>query len=289
MQINALQAFVAVADSGSFSRAATDLFLSQPAVSKRVGALEQELGISLFDRVGHSIYLTEAGRDLLPRARRLLLELADIKRHLSNLSGEIAGTVSMATSHHIGLHRLPGVLQSFTAQHAQVRLDIRFMDSEAACDEVAKGHLELGIVTLPPAAPAELEVRPVWQDPLDVVVGRRHPLAGRQKISIQDLLQHVAVLPSPETFTGGILRAALGERAGQLNIGMSTNYLETLRMLASVGLGWTLLPRTMRGEDVVALQVPGLRLARRLGIVTHRARTLSNAARAMIDSCLSFA
>lgn len=288
MQFNALQAFVAVADSGSFSKAAASLFLSQPAVSKRVSTLEQELGIALFDRVGHGIHLTEAGRDLLPRARTLLLELADIKKHISNLSGEVAGALAMGTSHHIGLHRLPEVLQAFTGRHPRVRLDIRFMDSEEACDEVAKGNLELGIVTLPTNTPAELEARPVWQDPLDVVVGRGHPLAGRARVDMTGLLQHVAVLPSPETFTGAILRSALGERAVELNTGMSTNYLETLRMLASVGLGWTLLPRTMRGEDLVALQVPGLSLSRSLGIVTHRARTLSNAARAMIDICLSF-
>lgn len=290
MQLNALQAFLAVADTGSFSKAATHLYLSQPAVSKRVGALESELGTPLFDRAGHTVTLTEAGRVLLPRARALLLELTDIKKRICNLSGEIGGTLPMGTSHHIGLHRLPEVLRRFTANHSQVQLDIRFMDSETLCDEVARGTLELAVVTLPTDTPPTLNAEALWDDPLEVVVGTGHALAKSTDVDIGTLLGHRAVLPAPETFTGTILRAALGSHAEALDTGMSTNYLETLRMLASVGLGWTLLPRTMLvGGDLLPLRVPGLVLTRTLGIVTHKARTLSNAARAMIDTCRGFA
>ena len=280
---------MAVAETGSFSRAADRLFLSQPAISKRVGALEAELGTPLFDRSGHAVSLTEAGRVLLPRARELLLELADIKKRIVNLSGEIDGPLPMGTSHHIGLHRLAPVLRHFTASHPGVRLDIHFMDSEVLCDEVEKGALELAVVTLPPETPSTLNARPLWDDPLEVVTGPSHPLTGPSEIGLDELLRHRAVLPSPDTFTGTILRSALGDRSGDLDTGMSTNYLETLRMLASIGLGWTLLPRTMLGDGLVAIRVPDLALTRILGIVTHRTRTLSNAARAMIAACERFA
>ena len=133
MDIGALQAFLAVAESGSFSHAADRVFLTQPAVSKRIAALEHELGTRLFDRIGRRIHLTETGRALLTRARTIIHELDDAKRSIANLAGRVSGELSMATSHHIGLHRLPPGLKAFHTTYPQVHLDLRFMDSEAGC------------------------------------------------------------------------------------------------------------------------------------------------------------
>ena len=287
MDVDALQAFVAVAATGSFSRAASRLFLTQPAVSKRIANLEREFGSALFDRVGRTISLTEAGRALLPRAEKLLLDIADVKRQIANLAGTVAGTLTMGTSHHIGLHRLPPVLNAFTTRYPDVRLDIRFMDSEVVCEGVARGELELGVVTLPLAPRESLRLDPLWADPLEFVVGRTHPLAGVAQPGLEQLLAHTAVLPAADTYTRAILRQALGPREAGLHVGPSTNYLETLKMLATAGLGWTLLPRTMLDEGLTALDVAGVRLSRNLGIATHHGHTLSNAARAMIDACRS--
>ncbi|MGB5065240.1 MAG: LysR family transcriptional regulator, partial [Candidatus Competibacter sp.] len=104
MDIAGLQAFVTIADSGSFSLAAGRLHLTQPAVSKRLAALEAELDTRLFDRLGRAVRLTEAGGMLLPRALRILAEVDDTGRALRNLSGAVAGPLVLATSHHIGLH-----------------------------------------------------------------------------------------------------------------------------------------------------------------------------------------
>ncbi len=281
MNIDNLRAFIAVAETGSFSRAAQQLFITQPAVSKRVAALESELETRLFDRIGHHIVLTEAGDALLPRVRSILLDIEDTRREIGNLSGHIGGRVRIGTSHHIGLHRLPPVLKRCTRRYPEIRLDLRFMDSEDACQAVWHGDLELGIVTLPLQPAPELVSLPVWPDPLAVVVARDHPLTqGRP--GLDDLLEHPAVLPSHGTFTRTVIEQALGERLGELQVAMSTNYLETLLMLVSVGLGWSILPSHMTGTDVVTLDIGNLRMQRTLGIVHHRERTLSNAARALI-------
>lgn len=287
MEFDALTAFVAVAEDESFSRAADRLFLTQPAVSKRIAGLETELQVRLFDRIGRRVRLTAAGRELLPRARDLLDEIADTKRSILNLSESVSGTLSMGTSHHIGLHRLPRVLKRFSTDFPEVQLDIQFMDSEVACTAVAKGELELGIVTLPRDAHEDLHLEALWHDPLGVAVGRSHPLAASSasKTSIKRLLDHTAVLPARTTFTRAILEHRLGDRAADLRVGMSTNYLETLKMLAATGLGWTLLPRSMLDSDLVLLKIPGLEIHRTLGIATHSNHTLSNAAAAMIDAC----
>ena len=181
MDTQSLAAFIEVAESGSFSRAAERLHLSQPAVSKRVAALEEQIGKAVFDRVGRSISLTDAGRALLPYARRALQDIEDGGRALTHLSGQVGGRLSIGTSHHIGLHRLPPVLREFTRLYPSVDLDIHFMDSEVACQAVVAGKLEIGIVTLPTQALPNLEMRLIWPDPLTVVVAPEHPLAKKKK------------------------------------------------------------------------------------------------------------
>ncbi len=113
MDTQSLQAFLAVADCGSFSRAAEQLHLTQPAVSKRIAVLENQTRARLFDRIGRRVSLTEAGRVLLPRARQILVMVDDSRRALGNLDGDVGGELILATSHHIGLHRLPPILGDY--------------------------------------------------------------------------------------------------------------------------------------------------------------------------------
>ena len=278
-----LAAFVEVADAGSFSRAAETLHLSQPAISKRIAALEGQLRTTLFDRIGRKIGLTDAGRALLPYARRVLQDIEDGRRALSQLSGKVGGRLSIGTSHHIGLHRLPSVLRAFTQKYPDVDLDIHFMDSEIACQQVLAGKLELGVVTLPSEPLPQLQSRKVWPDPLDVVVAPTHPLARRRKVTLKELATCPAVLPDEATYTHRIVRAALQKHGIAPRVRLATNYLETLKMLTGIGLGWSVLPRSMLDRSLRAIAIPELKLKRDLGAVWHERRTLSGAARALLD------
>ncbi len=282
MDISALQAFLAVAESGSFSRAAERIYLTQPAISKRIAALEKEIDARLFDRIGRGIHLTPAGEALLTRARNVLKELDDVKRGIANLSGEITGELLVATSHHIGLHRLPGPLKRFHDTYTQVRLNLQFMDSEKACQRVARGDLELAVVTLPPKVIAPLKAEKIWDDPLDIVVSPGHPLARELHVTMSRLLEYPAILPGPGTYTREIILNAFGRLRDRIQVGMATNYLEVLKMLAAIGLGWSALPRTMIDEGLNVVQIEKVEIRRELGIVTHEKRTLSNAGQAMI-------
>jgi DNA-binding transcriptional LysR family regulator len=285
MDLAALHAFVEVARTASFSLAADALHLTQPAVSRRIAGLETELGARLFDRIGRQVTLTEAGTALLPRARALLNDAADLRRLVSSLSGRVEGPLVMATSHHVGLRRLPPVLRRFTRLHPLVALEIRFMDSEAACHGVEAGELELAVVTLPLEPIAALETIPVWRDPLRFVVAADDPLAGAAAVTIDELARRPGVLPSSATYTRAILERAVREHGLVLDVRMSTNYLETLRMLVATGFGWSLLPQTLVDGEIRVLPVAWPVLERSLGVVTHRSRALSNAARAMIECC----
>ncbi|MBP8202433.1 LysR family transcriptional regulator [Pseudomonas sp. TMP25] len=283
MDLATLNAFIAIAELGSFSEAAERLHLTQPAVSKRIASLELQLNVRLFDRLGREVSLTEAGRALLPRAYQILNVLDDTRRALTNLNGEISGRLTLATSHHIGLHRLPPLLRAFTSAHPQVALDIQFLDSEVAYEEVLHGRAELAVITLAPETREPVHAVPVWDDPLDFVAAPEHPLARNGAISLADVALHPAVFPGGNTFTHHIVRRLFETQGLTPNIAMSTNYLETIKMMVSIGLAWSVLPRTMLDEQVARLPLPGIQLTRQLGYICHTERTLSNAARAFME------
>ncbi|WP_373387922.1 LysR family transcriptional regulator [Pseudomonas alcaligenes] len=282
MDLANLNAFIAIAEAGSFSEAAERLHLTQPAVSKRIAGLEQQLDVRLFDRLGREVNLTEAGRALLPRAYQILNVLDDTRRALTNLNGEVSGRLTLATSHHIGLHRLPPLLRAFTRQHPQVALDIQFLDSEVAYEEILHGRAELAVITLAPETREPVHAVPVWDDPLDFVAAPEHPLARNGAVTLADVALHPAVFPGGNTFTHHIVNNLFAAQGLTPNIGMSTNYLETIKMMVSIGLAWSVLPRTMLDDQVVRLPLPGIQLQRRLGYILHRERTLSNAAKAFM-------
>lgn len=287
MDMNTLSAFIAVARSRSFSQAALELHLTQPAVSKRVAALEDELSISLFHRVARQVSLTEAGQQLLPRALELLDQADDMKRYAANLSTDISGQLSVAIAHHIGLHRMPPVLKEFNRRYPRVTLDIHFEDSDQAFHKVEQGDIEFAVITLPHALPEKLHMELIWRDPLQLVIGPDHDLAtpnsvSKNDLSQSDLLAHPCVLPEPSTETYQIVSSALQSQGQRLNVQMMSNNLESLKMLVSAGIGWSALPTTMVDESVRVLKV-NLSLERQLGMVFHSKRSLSNAAQALVE------
>lgn len=281
MDISTLTTFVTVAEQQSFSLASEHLFLTQPAISKRIAALESALNTRLFDRIGRQITLTESGEALLPRARRILLELEDSRRAISNLSSSVAGKLRIATSHHIGLHRLPPALRQFNAAYPQVDLDLRFMDSEEACRSVLHGDIELALVTLPPEIPAELQATELWPDPLHFVVYKGHPLDKKKSVSVTTLCEFPAILPTHGTYTRELIETAFADYDVSIPVRVGTNYLETLKMMVSVGMGWSVLPETMLTDEIVTIKVQNIKIQRRLGVVHHQQRTQSNASMAI--------
>ena len=282
MDTHTLEAFLAVTDKQSFSLAAEKLFITQPAVSKRIAALEQELNARLFDRLGKRVILTEAGQALLPKARHIVQELADSRRLIANLSQEVSGNLLLATSHHIGLHRLPNALRDFSLDYPAVELSIRFTGSENACSMVAAGELELAVVTLPDKDTHKLHIKKLWDDPLSIMVAKNHPLT-QSTLQLEALAEFPAILPEQGTFTRRLIEEPLLAQGLKLKVGLETNYLETIRMLVSVGLGWSVLPLTMQTAEIVPLKLQQIHFQRQLGIVTHKARTLSKAAQVFIQ------
>ena len=283
METSNLQAFVKVAETGSFSNAASQLFLTQPAISKRIKQLESQLGSKLLDRHGKKLQLTQTGLALLPKARQILQDIENTRQQISDLEGNPMGSVSMATSHHIGLHRLPPILRAFSTAYPEVELDLNFMDSEQACQLVEHNEIELAVVTLPFESSTKLEFSTIWNDPLMITCALDHPLANLPSPEITDLVRYPAVLPSHGTFTRQAIEKALHDIRDKLIINLETNYLETIKMMVSVGLGWSILPRSMLDKSLFQLQIPAFHSSRKLGVVLNKNRSQSKAVIAMLE------
>ncbi|RVU32772.1 MULTISPECIES: LysR family transcriptional regulator [Neptunomonas] len=283
MDTNTLAAFIAVAETRSFSQAAQQLFITQSAISKRIALLEGQLDQKLFDRIGRRISLTEAGLALLPRAKHILATIKDAETAMGNLTGEVRGTLSVAASHHISLHRLPNILRDYSQRYPDVQLNLQFDESEIAYDGVLHGDLELALITLSPNPDPAILSQPVWVDSLQYVVNQNHPLAHKPWVDLKELANYPAILPSSATFTHQIVAEQFRTEGLGINVDISTNYLDTIRMMVSIGLGWSLLPETMIDASLKTLNTGSKPIQRQLGYIYHRERTLSNAAKCLID------
>jgi len=287
VDINNLKAFIEVADKKSFSRSADTLKLTQPAVSKRIAALETELAARLFDRVGRSVHLTEAGRVLLPAARQINSELSRIEDVICNLGGEVSGTLSICTTEHVGTHHLPKVLKPFHENFPVVDINLHFASSEQAIELVEGDQFEIALCLMPQRSNQKrhpkLSSTEVWSEKLVIVVARDHPLATGEPVSLQLLSKCPAVLPT-EPATRRAIEDIL--HASDLTAVLSTEAddFETIRTMASIGLGWACLPEFQVDDSLTILSVEEMKLQSSIRLINHNDRTLSRAADAFIDS-----
>ena len=281
MNLAAFEAFVKVMETGSISLAADHLFITQPAVTKRIHSLEDYFGVKLFESAGRGVQATHAAHSLLPKVKGWLNELGDIHHTLSHEQDQVQGKLKIGTSHHLGLHHLPHHLKEYVQQFPNVKLDVHFVDSEQAHEQVLAGDLELAFLTLPPEGDDRLSYVTIWNDPLVFVAAPFHPLADKQNLQLEDLIQYPSLLPAAQTYTSQITLAEFEKQGLKPKITMSNNPLESIRMLVSIGLGWSVLPKTLVSDDLKQLDIK-LEMNRQLGMVWHHGRTQSKAVKELI-------
>lgn len=288
MNLAAFEAFIKVMETGSISQAAEHLFITQPAVTKRIHTLEDYFGVKLFESAGRGVQATHAARSLLPKIKLWLNDLGDIHHTLSHEHDQVRGKLKMGTSHHIGLHHLPPHLKHYVQHYVDVTLDVHFVDSEQAHEQVLAGDLELAFLTLPPKGDERLRYVKIWNDPLVFVAAPFHPLAQKRQLHLEDLLDFPSLLPAAQTYTSQITLAEFEKQGLKPKISMSNNPLESIRMLVSIGLGWSVLPKTLVNQDLQQLDL-ALELNRSLGMVWHPSRTQSKAVLSLIDNMMLIA
>ncbi len=197
-----LQVFRAVATHGSYSRAAHEvLHISQPAVSKHVRLLEDELGVELFQRLGKQVELTEAGRIVLDYAEQVWALTEDTRRALLDLQGLQRGTLRLGASSTPGIYLLPPVLAAFTRRYPGITLTLEIANSQRVTDGVLNRQWDLGVVGITPDE-ALLDVQPYCRDTLVLIVPPSHHLAGRPAVTLDDLVGETWILREEGSASG---------------------------------------------------------------------------------------
>ena len=279
MDLYQLAYFRKVAQTRSISRAAEELLITQPAVSKQIRALEEELGEKLFDRIGKRIFLTKTGEVLLSHVEKILRAVDEAKTAVRDLSGECSGELVIGTSDHISLHRLPNILKAYITAFPKVDLKLRCHRSETVIEMVAKNLVDLGVVTLPGIA-QNLVSRVIWEDPMSLVFPKGHPLASIEKITLHDIASLGLILPEPGTTTRRKIDTAFERKRVLPKVSMEVAYIETIKGLVKAGLGISILPdkaveQETKSGVLVKAPIQGAVFTRELGVVYLKDKFLS--------------
>jgi DNA-binding transcriptional LysR family regulator len=189
MELRHLEHFVAIAQEGSFTQAAKRLHLSQSALSISIRALEKDLGARLFERTSHEVALSDAGRALLPEARRILSDVDVARAAVGDVGSGLRGVFRVGVMQALPLVDLAEILARFHAERPLVEIRPRPAagGSAALAEDVSKGELDAAFVCLPGGAPADVTLTPLAAEPIRLVCRPDHPLTGRTPVAISEL------------------------------------------------------------------------------------------------------
>ena len=282
MELRHLRYFEAVARHSHVTRAAAELHIAQPALSKQISQLEQELGVALFDRVGRNVRLTEAGEALLPHARAAMTQVEAARAEMAERIGLRRGRASIGTPPTVGTQLLPTVLAAFNKRYPGIELRLHEAGVQTLLDLLETGLTDVAVVTLP-VEDEHLTVVPLFTEEMVIAVWKDHPLATRTTVQISDLKDEPWVL-SPENYE--LREATLNacQAAGFApRVVLDGGETDTLLRFVVAGIGVALVPRlaVQNTSDLVALPVSDQKLQRSLGLVWRGDRAASPAARAM--------
>src|SRR5262245_23927775 len=203
------QVFHAVATAGSFSHAAREiLHISQPAVSKHVQALEEELGVPLFQRVGRRVILTDAGQIVRHYTEHVLGLAQDMRQALRELQGLQRGTLRLGASSTPGIYLLPPVLAIFVRRYPGITLELEIANSQRVVDGVLARQWDLGMIGIPLAHP-HLHVEPSWRDTLVLIVSPHHRLATRSAVTLADLVGETWIFREAGSASSQVVKGVL--------------------------------------------------------------------------------
>lgn len=280
MELHQLRYFLAVAETGNFTRASERSHVTQPSLSQQVLNLEREVGHKLFHRLGRKAVLTEAGATFLERARRILFEVENATKELSDhpsLGRRITvGAVQTVMPYLVA----PAIVRS-RKLHPNLVVDAREDFRSNLVNAVVEGELDLAVVPLP-VKDHRVAMEPIHTEPLLLVVGKEHPIASRTEISINDLAHETFVSLGNSSALAAQIRVFFGDQKLQPNIAYRCAQVATLKLFVSMGLGISILPQLARLPDdrdtLTYLRLTGTTPTRELVIVRHLQRYQSRGA-----------
>jgi LysR family hydrogen peroxide-inducible transcriptional activator len=244
MEIHQLRYFVAVADEGSFSRAAARVRVAQPSLSQQIRKLEAEVGQPLFDRLPRSVVLTEAGRCLIDYARQILASIGDARRCVGELKDEVAGKLAVGAIPTIAPYVLPELVVTFQKHYPQVTLEIVEDVTEGVTRRIEGGELDVAIASTCRPSPT-LRRESVGSEPLLALVPDEHPLAKKDLIEFDDLKSQRFLLLHEMHCLSQQVNHLLEARRLRPEIALAGSQLSTIANMVAAAIGISIVPEMM--------------------------------------------
>lgn len=280
MELHQLRYFVAVAETENFTKAAARAHVTQPALSQQIMKLESEVGHKLFHRLGRKAVLTEAGAAFLDRARRILFEVENAAKELSD-HPSLERRITVGAVQTVMPFLLAPLIATLRDSHPNLLIGAQEDFRANLVRAVVEGDLDLAIVPTP-VKDHRISVEPLLQEPLLLVVGRQHPIASRSEISISDLAEETFISLGDSSALATQVRAFFGDQKLQPRIGFRCAQVATLKVFVAMGLGISLLPQLARlpddREELTYLRLTGSAPTRELVVIRHLQRYQSRGA-----------
>lgn len=286
MDVKHIDAFLAVARLGHFTRAAAALHVSQPALTTHVRQLEEALGIRLFDRNNRRVQLTQAGRDLVAPFERLSLDLATIVKHAHDLAAHRRGVILVAALPSVAAGILPRAIGALAEKHPAIVVRVRDAIAGRVLELVKSGEVDFGIGSLIRPDPEVIE-EPLFTDRLCAFARQDHPLARRRSVRLRDLGAHPLILTGQDTSVRQIIERTLEQERLPVRVAQEATYMTTAIGMVRAGLGVAILPESALAADAAPklrmLTIRDPELTRQIGLLRRKERSLSPAAQRLVD------
>ncbi|HBU85613.1 MULTISPECIES: selenium metabolism-associated LysR family transcriptional regulator [Paenibacillus] len=256
MNFHQLHIFYTVAEKGSFSAAAQALHMTQPAVTMQIQSLEDYFGTKLLHRSTKKIELSEAGRTLLPHAKRSVELVRQTDEAMSAFTQMLQGRLQLGASLTIGEYVLPRMLGPFARQYPDISIVMKVMNTTQIMDDILKHQLNFGLIEAPVHHP-DMIVEPVMQDELKLVVPAGHALADRGEVELEDVLSYAFVLREKGSGTRQVMEDQLQKRnidPQDMNVVMELGSTGAVKSAVEAGVGITMLsPSSVQHELALGL------------------------------------
>ncbi len=281
-----LEVFEAIARLGSFTRAAEELFLTQPTVSMQIKKLTEAVGLPLFEQVGKKIYLTDAGRELHKTSRGIFEHFTRFEMLVADMKGLKKGALRLAVVT-TAKYFAPRLLGPFCQQYPGIEVSLKVSNRERILERLADNQDDLCILGQPPEE-LEAESEPFLENPLVVLAPANHPLAGKKKISLARLAEEPFLLREPGSGTRMAVERLFAAHGLTMKVRMELGSNEAIKQAIVGGLGVSVLSRHTLALDaplgqLAILDVEGFPIERHWYVAYPAGKQLSVVARTFLD------
>ncbi|HEX4714980.1 MAG TPA: LysR family transcriptional regulator [Ktedonobacteraceae bacterium] len=289
MNLYHLRVFMTVAEHEHITRASEELYLSQPAVTKIVQSLEQEVGQKLVERQGRRIALTYAGQVLKTYARRMFSLEREMEEALAALSDIETGEVTLAVNAITGIYLLPSIVARFRARYPCVKINLEILKSREIIEETVEWRLDFGLVEVDPSElPLGLDFETIAHDELILVVAPNHPWSELSSIKPEELRDGVLILREPGSGVRESIEHAFSHQGYSLSPLLTVPDSEVIKQMALKGVGATMISamsvrRELESGDLLRLPIVDLEMRPQLSMVWREDKQFSPAAQAFRD------